>query len=378
MIPIFRPNLGKEELDEIKKVFDSHWIGLGPKTREFEEAFAKYVGTKFAVGTNSATAALHLSVAAHGINSGEVIVPAITFVSTAHAAVYCNAKPVLADVDKDTLCIDIDDLQRKITKSTKAIIPVHMGGHPAEMDAIKDIAEDKELVVIEDAANATGATYKGKTIGTLGNAACFSFHAVKNLTTGEGGMITTDDEALVKKLYRMRWVGINKDTWNRAYVSAKYSWYYEVTELGWKYHLNDVPAAIGMAQLRKVEKENEMRRQIVKRYNDAFANLGWLRTPYEARHVKHSYWLYIIRTNDSDDRDKLIAHLADKDIATGVHFMPVHLHPYYQNYYKQNKMKVTVPVAEREWKKFITLPLFPTMTDSEVNQVINAVKGFKK
>ncbi|MBI2142130.1 DegT/DnrJ/EryC1/StrS aminotransferase family protein [Candidatus Woesearchaeota archaeon] len=378
MIPVFKPDLGKEELDEIRKVFASNWIGLGPKTREFEEAFAKYIGTKFAVGTNSATAALHLAVAAHGIDSGEVIVPAITFVSTAHAAVYCNAKPILCDVDKETLCMDTGDLQKKITKNTKAIIPVHLGGHPCDMDAINDIAEDRGLIVIEDAANATGALYKGKKIGSLADSACFSFHAVKNMTTGEGGMITTDDEALVKRLYRLRWVGINKDTWNRAYVSAKYSWYYEVTELGWKYHMNDIPAAIGIAQLKKVDRLNEARRKIVERYNSSFSGLGWLSVPYEAKSVKHAYWLYILRVNDHSDRDKLIKHLAGKGIATSVHFMPVHLQPFYRDFYSRNKIKVSVPVADVEWKKMVTLPLYPSMTDSEVKQVVDGVRSFRK
>ncbi|MBI3052404.1 DegT/DnrJ/EryC1/StrS family aminotransferase [Candidatus Woesearchaeota archaeon] len=376
MIPVFKPDLGEEELAEIKKVFDSHWIGLGPKTREFEEAFAKYIGTRFAVGTNSATAALHLAVAGLGIRSGEVIVPAVTFVSTAHAAVYCGARPVICDVNKDTLCMEPDDLQRKITPRTKAIIPVHLGGHPCDMDAINDIAEDKGIPVIEDAANATGALYKDRKIGSLAKSACFSFHAVKNMTTGEGGMITTDDEKLAKKLYRLRWVGINKDTWNRAYVSAKYSWYYEVTELGWKYHLNDVPAAIGMAQLRKLDGLNAGRRRIVERYNAAFKDASWLRTPYEADNVRHAYWLYILRVNDPAHRDNLIKHLAEKEIATSVHFMPVHLHPYYQRFFKSKKMAVSAPVADDEWRRMITLPLYPSMTDDEVKQVVEGVLSF--
>ncbi|MBI2134231.1 DegT/DnrJ/EryC1/StrS family aminotransferase [Candidatus Woesearchaeota archaeon] len=378
MIPVFRPDLGEDELAEIRKVFESHWVGLGPKTREFEETFARYIGSKFAVATNSATAALHLSVVGHGIGSGEVLVPAVTFVSTAHAPVYCGAKPILCDVDEESLCMDVEDMQRKITKDTKAIIPVHLGGHPCDMDAIRDIAEDKGLVVIEDAANATGSSYKGRKVGTLADCACFSFHAVKNMTTGEGGMITTDDEAFAKRLNRLRWVGINKDTWNRSYVSAKYSWYYEVTELGWKYHMNDVPAAIGISQLRKVDRLNALRRGIVDRYNRAFSGLGWLRVPSERKGAVNAYWLYILRVSDADDRDRLIQHLAERDIATSVHFMPVHLHPFYRDFYGSRNIKVTVPVAENEWKKMVSLPLFPSMTADEVEQVIEGVCSFRK
>ncbi|MBI4438888.1 DegT/DnrJ/EryC1/StrS family aminotransferase [Candidatus Woesearchaeota archaeon] len=377
MIPVFKPDLGEEELSEIKKVFDSHWVGLGPKTREFENQFANYIGSKFAVGTNSATAALHLAVASLGLGSGEIIVPAITFASTAHAAVYCNSIPVLCDVNPETLCMDIDDLRKKITPMTKAIIPVHLGGHPCDMKEINELAEDKGITVIEDAANATGASYNGKMVGTLGKAACFSFHAVKNMTTGEGGMITTDDETLAKRLYRLRWVGINKDTWNRAYVSAKYSWYYEITELGWKYHLNDIPAAIGIAQLRKLERLNGLRRGVVEMYNDAFGGLGWASVPAERPYVKHAYWLYILRVNDARDRDKLISHLAERDIATSVHFMPVHLHPYYRDFYASKGIKVSAPVAEREWQRMVTLPLFPSMTESEISQVIDGVRSFR-
>ncbi len=378
MIPVFKPDLGKEELDEIKKVFDSNWIGLGPKVKEFEDQFAKYVGTKFAIAMNSATAALHLSVLGKDIKSGEVIVPAITFVSTAHAPMYTGARPIMCDVEKDSLCMDIEDLQKKITKNTKAIIPVHLGGHPAEMDAINDIAKDKGIVVIEDAANATGALYKGRQIGSLADAACFSFHAVKNMSTGEGGMVTTDNEEFAKRLLRLRWVGINKDTWNRAYVSAKYSWYYEVTELGYKYHMNDIPAAIGVVQLRKLDRMNATRRKIVDQYNKEFSELDWVSIPTEAKGTRHAFWLYILRVHDPKDRDELIKHLAELGIATSVHFMPVYLHPFYRDFYSQNNIKVHAPVSDEEWKKMLTLPLYPSMTEDEVRQVIEGVKSFRR
>ncbi|MFH1409228.1 MAG: DegT/DnrJ/EryC1/StrS family aminotransferase [Nanoarchaeota archaeon] len=370
MIPIFRPSVGQEELDAIAETFKSGWIGLGPKTKEFEEAFAKYIGTKYALGMNSATAALHLALAAHNITSGEVIVPTLTFVSTAHAAKYNNADVVFADADPETLCINIEDIKKKITPNTKAILPVHLAGHPCDMDLINEIAEEKDIIVIEDAANATGAKYKGKRCGALAKAGCFSFHAIKNMTTGEGGMVTTDDEDIYKRLMRLRWVGINKDTWARQYTDANYSWYYEVTELGWKYHLSDIPASMGLVQLKKCDALNQARRNIVKQYNESFKDLDWIKVPVEQGDIEHAYWLYSMRV-PAKKRNDLVAHLAKNEIASSVHFMPVHLHPYYKSLGTAD-----VPIAEREWQRMITLPLFPSMTQEEIATVIKTVKSF--
>lgn len=368
MIPVFKPSLGREELEAVREVFESGWIGLGPKTKEFEERFAQYIGADFAVGTNSCTAALHLALAVLGINFGEVITPSLTFISTSHAILYNGATPVFADVYEDTLNVDVDDVKRKITDRTKAIIAVHYGGHPCDMDAICDLARGRGIRVVEDAAHATGASYKGKKVGTLGDIACFSFHAVKNLTTGEGGMITTSDEKVYKELQKLRWLGITKDTWQRSEEEVdRYSWYYEVETLGYKYHMSDINAAIGLVQLKKVDALNEKRRQITIRYNTEFKNLDWLKIPILKENVKSSHHNYVVKV---DDRDKFIGYLKNKGISSSVHYIPNHHYKIYKKY------RADVPVTEKIWKKLVTLPLFPDLTEEEIDKIVEAVKGF--
>lgn len=367
MIPLFKPSIGEEELESIRKSFQTGWIGYGPRIKEFEEKFADYVNVKYAVGLNSATAALHLALRVLDIKKGdEVIAPSLTFVSTTHAILYVGATPVFADVKKDTLCIDINDIKKKITKKTKAIIPVHYSGHPCDMDEIKELAEEHNIKVIEDAAQATGAEYKNKKIGGLSDITCFSFEAKKNLTTGEGGMLTTNDKKLAEKAVILRWVGIDKDVATRA--KKGYSWYYDVIDLGYKYHMNDVQAAIGIVQLSKLNKMNEKRRKLVKKYNDAFSEIKQITIPIEKEYVKSAWWNYILRV---EKRDKLIEHLTKNNIAAGVHYMPVHLHPYYKN-----KFSTDVPVTEKVWKNLITLPLFPDLSKEEQQKIINEIKNF--
>ena len=265
-IPVFRPNMNKAKiLKELEKIFDTGWIGLGPKTEEFGSKFAFYHRTKYGIALNSATAALHLALVASGIKKGdEVLVPSMTFVSTALVALYEDAIPVFVDVEPDTLCMDIKDLEKKITKKSKVIIPVHFGGHACKMDELMNLARKNNLIVIEDCAHATGAKYKNKPLGSFGLMGCFSFHAVKNLTTGDGGMIITDDEKINNKLRKLRWVGIDRDTWSRTGI--KYSWRYTVDELGYKYHMNDITAVIGLVQLETVEQDNKKRRNLAQRY----------------------------------------------------------------------------------------------------------------
>jgi perosamine synthetase len=368
MIQVFRPALGEEEYEAVKEVMKSGWIGLGPKTREFEEKFSEYVGAKYAIGLNSGTAALHLALVAYNLAPGdEIIVPSLTFISTVHAIRYVGATPVFADVHEDTLCIDMSDVLRKITPRTRAVMPVHYGGHPCDLDELHEIADSKGILVIEDAAHAAGALYKGRRIGSISPATCFSFHAVKNLTMGEGGAIATDDARVNARVRMLRWVGINKDTWTRSSDLRTYGWYYEVEELGYKYHLSDIPAAIGIVQLQKLDRTNAKRAEIVKRYNRALSELPWISTPVKRAYVQSAYHNYVIKT---DYRDQLNLYLREKGIATGVHYMPAHLHPIYKG------VPATVPKTDILWRKLLTLPLYPDLTDDDMNYIIETIRSF--
>jgi perosamine synthetase len=347
MIPIFKPSLGKEELSEVKEAFDSHWIGLGPKTKKFEEEFKNYIGSKNAISLNSCTAALHLSFLAAGIKKGdEVLVPSITFASTAHCVIFCGGTPILVDVDRETLLMDINDMKKKITPRTKAIVPVHYGGHVCDMDEIIKAAKAKGLCVIEDAANCAGAEYKGKKIGNLdSDFTCFSFEAKKNMTTGDGGMITTNREgAIVDKIRSLRWVGMDKDTLKRFSKESK-PWEYDIIELGYKYNMNDITAGIGLAQLKKLDDMNEKRSRVVKSYNQAFKNIPWLKTPVEKEYAKNEYWLYVLRV-ENGRRDEFMEHLLKNGVLSNTNFKPLQLFTYYQDYYQKNNIAVKCPVAE--------------------------------
>jgi len=364
-IPLFTPHVGEEEINAVTEVLRSKWWGLGPKTQEFENRFASYIGSKYAIALNSATAGLHLSLKVLNITSGEILVPAITFISTALAADYNNCTPVFVDVNEDTLTMDIEDLKRKITKKSKAIIPVHYGGHPCDMDEINQIAKEHNLFVIEDAAHASGAEYKGKKVGSLADMAVFSFHPVKNLATGDGGMITTNDEEVNKRLRKLRWCGINKDTFTRE--GKSYSWYYEIDELGYKFHMNDINAAIGLAQLAKLDNFNNRRREIFEKYNTELKNI--VQTPIEKEHIKSAIHNYAIKVPE-EKRDALMDFLAQKGISTGVHYFPLHLHPIYKH------IKADVPVSDRIWKKIVLLPMFPDLTKEQIEYIISSVKEF--
>lgn len=375
VLPVFRPAMGQEEIDAVAEVIRSGWIGLGPKTEEFESKFAEYVNAKYAIGLNSATAALHLSLIALGIKSGdEVLVPALTFVSTSHAVLYVGAKPVFVDVDKDTLCMDSGDLEKKITSRSKAIIPVHYGGHTADLDVIGKIAKEHDLFVIEDASHACGSKYRNKMIGGLSDLTCFSFHAVKNLATGDGGMVTTNNKKLASKIKCLRWVGINKETWEREEkVLTKgyrqYGWHYEVTELGYKYHMNDLTAAIGLVQLKNLEKNNARRNSLAERYDDGLKEMAWLKTPVVREWTKTARHNYVVRTKH---RDRLNLFLKEKMISSGVHYMPIHYHPYY----RKHKITANVPATKEVWKQLLTLPLYPTLSFKDQDRVIQAISDF--
>ncbi|MFH1741618.1 MAG: DegT/DnrJ/EryC1/StrS aminotransferase family protein [bacterium] len=368
LIPVFRPSITDEEIQAVSEVLRSGWLGLGPKTKEFEDALKAYFGVPEVVALNSGTAALHLALRVLDIGPGdEVIVPTITFVSTAHVVEYCGAHVVFADIDEETLCVNPDDVRRKISGKTKAIFAVHYGGHPCEMDHLSDLAGARNVHLIEDAAHACGAIYRDIKIGALSLLTCFSFHAVKNLTCGEGGAISTTNPLFGRKLRELRWLGISKDTFSRSEVERVYAWQYWVSELGYKYHLHDIGAAIGLVQLKRLEENNKKRRKIVERYNEAFKSHGWIERPPERPEVSSSWHIYHIKV---PARDRLVAHLKRREIAPGVHYYPIHMHPYYASRDSQ------CPVAEEIWKRILTLPLYPDMTDEEIERVIDGVVSF--
>jgi perosamine synthetase len=369
-IQVFKPAYGEEEVEAVAEVIRSGWWGQGPKTAQFEKEFAEFVGAPFAVSVNSATAALHLALMVLDIKDAEVITTSMTFVSSNHAILYNGGIPVFADIDPDTLCIDPDDIERKITPRTKAIMVVHYGGHPADLDRIYAIARAHNLTVVEDAAHAAGAAHDDRMIGSIAPLTCFSFHPVKNLATGDGGMITLSDPEWNKRLRKLRWVGISKDTWSRSDSGdvSQYSWYYNVEELGFKYHMNDIMAAIALVQLHRLPTTNARRRAICQMYDEGLADLDWLVRPTVRSYANSSRHNYVVRM---DERDGLMNYLRDKGIATGMHYIPNHLYDMYKPY-----VQAPLPVTEREWVKMITLPLYPDLTDSQVNYIIESIRAY--
>lgn len=367
MIPVFKPSYDKRELEALKEPFESGWIGLGPKTKAFEENFANYIGVEHAVGVNSATAALHLALMIADVKGCEVITTPMTFVSTNMAILYNNAIPVFADIEKDTLNIDINEIEKKISPKTKAIILVHYGGHACDMDSIMKLARHHGIKVIEDAAHACGGEYKGQKLGSIGDIGCFSFHAVKNLATGDGGMITLHDADDDSRLRKLRWVGISKDTWNRSEIDNKYSWFYTVEEVGYKCHMNDITAAIGLVQLEKLDGLNERRMEISRVYNENFADLDWLETPVEKEYAKSACHNYVVKVKD---RDLFIKYLQDHGISASVHYFPNHLYDLFKDY------RSRLPNTEKVWKKIVTLPLYPDMTPQQVEKVVEKTRNF--
>jgi perosamine synthetase len=367
MIGLFRPSLGDEEAAAVRDALASGWIGLGPRTAAFEERFARHVGAPFAIAVNSGTAALHLAMLALRLPAdAEVVVPAMTFVSTAHAVVLAGARIVFADVDPETLNLDPADVERRLSPRTRAIVPVHYGGQPCAMDALAELAASCAATLVEDAAHAAGARYRNRTVGSLSLLTCFSFHGVKNMTTGDGGCITTASAEHASHLRRLRWLGIDRDTWQRVRGTSGGS-EYEVTDLGLKYQMNDIAAAIGLVQLAKLERMNARRRLLAARYDAALGDLGWLSVPVvrpDVTSARHNYAVQL------DRRDELRAWLAERGIAAGVHYMPLHLHPFYR------PVRGSLPAAERAWRRLLLLPLYPDLTDDEQEQVIRAVRAF--
>ena len=373
-IPFHIPAIGEDEIRSVVETLKSGWLTTGPKVKRFEEDFAGFVGCKYAVAVNSGTAALHIALDAIGINEGdEVIVPAMTFAATAEVVLYFKAKPVLVDCQRDTLNLDPSRVEAAVTSKTRAIIPVHFGGQPCEMDEILGIAKKHNLRVIEDAAHALPANDHGRTIGTIGDITCFSFYATKTITTGEGGIATTENLEWAERMRMMSLHGISHDAWKR--YTKEGSWYYEILYPGFKYNLTDIAAAIGIEQLKKCNEFWEARQRIAMNYAKAFADLQEIQLPSCRTGVQHAWHLFVIQLNLERlriNRNQFVEALREREIGTSVHFIPLHLHPYYRD--KFGYKSEGFPNASGAFERIISLPIYPKMTEGNVRDVIVAVR----
>jgi dTDP-4-amino-4,6-dideoxygalactose transaminase len=373
-IPFHVPQIDEDEIRSVVETLKSGWLTTGMKVKRFEEDFAGYLGCRHAVAVNSCTAALHLALDAVGIQEGdEVIVPTLTFTASAEVVLYLRAKPVLVDCLPGTLNMDPDRIERAITSKTKAIIPVHFGGQPCDMGRILEIARRHNLYVIEDAAHALPAQYRGKTIGTIGDITCFSFYATKTITTGEGGMATTENPEWAARMRMMSLHGISHDAWKR--YAKEGSWYYEVLHPGFKYNLTDIAAAIGIEQLKKCDAFGAARNRIATTYNEAFADLPEIQTPVCGPGLRHAWHLYVIQLAVQRlkiNRDQFIEALKEEGIGTSVHFIPLHLHPYYRDSF--GYAPDDFPNATEAYRRIISLPIYPRMTEADIGRVIEAVR----
>ena len=372
-IPFHLPDIGEEEIHAVVETLRSGWLTTGIKTKQFEKEFADWVGATHAVALNSCTAALHLALEAVGVTEGdEVIVPTMTFAATAEVVHYCRALPILVDCKSNTFNIDVEAIEQAISPKTKAIIPVHFAGQPCEMDRILDLAQSRNINVIEDAAHALPAKYRGKMVGTLGDITCFSFYATKTMTTGEGGMATTENSEWAERMSILSLHGISRDAVNR--YTPEGSWYYEICYPGYKYNLTDIAAALGIPQLHKCDRFGRIRQRYATLYNEGFKEIPEITVPHVAEDVEHAWHLYVIQLDLERlriGRNEMIDLLKKQGIGTSVHFIPLHLHPYYRH--NDGYALENFPVANQVFKRIISLPIYPKMTEAEVQRVIEVV-----
>ncbi|MEM1520198.1 MAG: DegT/DnrJ/EryC1/StrS family aminotransferase [Candidatus Bathyarchaeia archaeon] len=373
IVPFFIPWITEEDKKAVLEALSSRWLTGGQKVRQFEEMFAEYIGTKYAIAVSNCTAALHLVMRALNLRQGdEVIVPVLTFAATANAPIYCGAKPIFADIDEKTMNISPDDLLNKITDRSRAIIVVHYAGQPCDMREIMEIAEDHKLFVVEDCAHSLGATYMNKKTGSIGVAGCFSFYPTKNITTLEGGMITTDDSELARKLRLLREHCMTKTALEREMNST---WVYDIIDLGYNYRLNEVQAALGISQLGRIDEINRRRITAAQYYNEGLSGVRGIVKPYVAENRTHVYNLYVIRVIEEEyglGRDELFRCLSAKGIGLSVHYRPLHLLKFYRTAF--NYRPGDFPIAERLSKEILSLPLFPLITKEQIGYVVDKIR----
>lgn len=369
MIPVAKPDVGEAELQQIEEALETGWIGLGPKVDEFEDEFGERFGHDHVIATNAGTSALDLALKVSELSGSEVLVPPMTWVSTAHVARYNGYDVDWVDVRAPTLNMDSEALAERITEKTAAVIPVHYGGQPAEIEAIVDIAHEHDAVVIEDCAHAVGTEFDGRPAGSIGDIGCFSFQATKPLTTGEGGAFVTDDEEIATKARRLSKLGVDKSTHERSEEEG-YSWYYEVTDTGYKYFMHDISAGMGLAQLDRFSELREGRSEVAAAYRSSFEDEDWITPLDEKDHTTHAWYNYTIRV-PAKDRDPLLQHLSEQNVGASVHYMPVYKHPVFEHH------QPDTPTTEQVWEEIVTLPMSSTFTEEEVAQVVDAVISYK-
>jgi UDP-4-amino-4,6-dideoxy-N-acetyl-beta-L-altrosamine transaminase len=372
MLPYARQLIGEDDIAAVVEVLRSDFLTTGPVVDRFEKAVADYVGTRYAVAVSNGTAALHAAMYAAGIGPGdEVITTPLTFAATANSVLYRGGTPVFADIDPETWNIASEDLEKKLTPRTKAVVPVHFTGRPCAMEDIRQFAKKHHLVVIEDAAHALGAVYRGKKAGSLGDMAAFSFHAVKHITTGEGGMVTTSDRRLYERLLLFRNHGITRKPgrWSRQ----EGPWYYEMQDLGFNYRLTDIQCALGLSQLARIEQFLRRREEIVQRYDQALCALSSVGLPKVLPDGRCAWHLYVIRLGGEIQRGEVFNALRARNIGVNVHYLPVYLHPYYLHLDPDRYYQGLCPEAERYYEEAVTLPLYPGMTDDDVDDVTAAL-----
>lgn len=373
-IPYNLPDITQAEIDEVVDTLRSGWIAKGPRTIKFEQAFAEYLGAKHAIAVNSCTAALHVSLLTQNIGPGdEVITTPMTFASTASTILHCGAKPVFADIDYRTGCIDPEEIAKKITPHTKAIVPVHYSGQVCDLDRIYELADEHNLYVSEDAAHALWSRYKGRLIGNkLRGAASYSFYATKNLATGDGGMLVTDRDDIAERARILVGQGMSHNAWNRYAKGG--SWKYDIVEPGYKYNMFDIQAALGLVQLSRLEEMQKRRLEIAARYQEEFGKIDAVEPPFVPEFATHCWHLYVLRVLPellTIDRDQFIVELNERNVGTSVHFIPTHTMTAFR---KLGWKPGDFPMAEKHFERIISLPLYPSMTDEQVQYVIDAVR----
>lgn len=372
MIPYGKQVVDRTDIQAITEAVDSGWLTTGPSVKAFEKAVTRYTGAKFGVAVSSGTAALHAAMYALGIGPGdEVIVPPISFAATANCVVYQGGHPVFSEVKDDTLLMDTESVLSKITERTRAIICVDYAGQPCDYLSLRRIADDHGLALVADSCHALGAEYHGQRIGTLGDLTVFSFHPVKHITTGEGGMVVTDHLEYADRIRRFRNHGINADSHQRY---ENDTWYYEITDLGYNYRLTDIQCALGTSQLQKLDQFLQRRREIAAQYDKSLNRMDGITPLTVQQGVRHAYHLYVVMLDPDIDRARVFQHMRQSGVGVNVHYIPIHLHPYYQNRF--NTGPGMCPVSELAYERILSLPMHPGLADDEINTVVGSIQAF--